>query len=117
MREGYVGQPRVSQIVGPNDGDKVPPYAGTEAAHVRHLGGMSHLLIAPSKWDTSMGALKLNIADARRFLGHNPAAVGQRSGASERVSADPVLANVHLLGTAVWGTPGRGRMHNLLRAS
>ena len=23
MREGYVGQPRVSQIVGPNDGDKV----------------------------------------------------------------------------------------------
>ena len=34
MREGYVGQPRVSQIVGPNDGDKVPPYAELEALRV-----------------------------------------------------------------------------------
>jgi hypothetical protein len=37
---------------------------------------MSHLLIAPSKWDTSMGALKLNVADVHPFLGHNLAAVG-----------------------------------------
>ncbi len=37
---------------------------------------MPHLLIAPLKWDTSMGALKLNVADVRRFLGHNLAALG-----------------------------------------
>lgn len=69
---------------------------------------MSHLLIAPSKWDTSMGALKLNIADVRRFLGHDPAAVGQRSGASERVAMDPVLANVRQPGTALSGRSPEG---------
>ena len=74
---------------------------------MRHLGGMSHLLIAPSKWDTSMGTLKLNIVDERRFLGHNLAAIGQRSSASERVSTDPVLANVHRPGTALFWSPAR----------
>ena len=47
---------------------------------------MPHLDIPPSKWDTSVGALKVRIADARRFLGHNLAAVGEKSGVSERVS-------------------------------
>ena len=72
-------------------------------ATYRHLRGMSHLLIAPSKWDTSMGALKLKFADVNRFLDHNLAAVGQRSGASEGVSRDPVLANVDRPGTALSG--------------
>jgi hypothetical protein len=31
-----------------------------------------------------MGALTLNVADVDRFLGHNVAAVGQRSSASEK---------------------------------
>ena len=51
-----------------------------ECDTVRHFEVMPHLDIAPSKWDTSVGALKVHIADARRFLGHNLAAIGERSG-------------------------------------
>ena len=43
---------------------------------LRHLGDIHRLLIAPSKWDTSNETLELNVADIRRFLRHNLAAVG-----------------------------------------
>jgi hypothetical protein len=66
---------------------------------------MPHLDIPPSKWDTSVGALKVRIADARRLLGHNLAAIGERSGVSERAQIDPVLANaaLRLFGDAILG--------------
>lgn len=35
--------------------------------------------IAPSRWDTLMGARKLDLADPHCFLGTNLAAVGQTS--------------------------------------
>jgi len=41
----------------------------------RHLGGMPHLHIAPSKWDTSMGTLAVIVLAVRRFLRHDLAAV------------------------------------------
>jgi hypothetical protein len=44
-------------------------------ARQRHLGGMPHSHIAPSKWDTSMGTLALNGLAVRRFLRHDLAAV------------------------------------------
>jgi hypothetical protein len=36
---------------------------------------MPHFHFAPSKWDTSMTTLELNVADVRSFLHHDLAAV------------------------------------------
>jgi hypothetical protein len=44
-------------------------------ARQRHLGGMPHSHIAPSKWDTSMGTLAVIVLAVRRFLRHDLAAV------------------------------------------
>jgi hypothetical protein len=74
-------------------------------AHYRHLGGMPHLPIAPSKWDTSMGTLELKLPTLRRFLRHDLAAIGRCSARPKGVSRDPVLANVHRPGTALSGYP------------
>ena len=40
----------------------------------RHIRVMPHLLIAPSKWDTSMRTLELNATDVGRFPRQDPVA-------------------------------------------
>ena len=42
---------------------------------VRHLGGMPHLIMTSSKWDTWGGSRKLSGAGLRRFLCHDLVAV------------------------------------------
>ena len=45
---------------------------------------MPHFDMTASRWGTSMGTLELNVADLRRFLRHDLAAVGEIFGTSER---------------------------------
>ena len=74
----------------------------------RHLGGMPHLLIEPSKWDTSMETPELNAADGRRFLRHNLATGGSCSTPPRVVFKECGLANVHRPDPARPGHPDSG---------
>jgi hypothetical protein len=48
----------------------------------RHFEVMPHLDMTASKWDTSMGTLKSKVADVRRYVRSNLAAIGVMTSAS-----------------------------------